>query len=795
MSPPTRVIGLSAKGMATLQDRGGICAGKIEQEQPLEAKDEELSREREKSLAQAALEDAILASNLNSLSTSEDPPEGDRNPGVLSPDDSSRASSSLRSSHHRNVKWVDITAKFTGLADKLVPGVLVQDPEFSLYEAMSAIELMDSKMDASLQWVSFKGYPRSMEEALATGRLTCDGHSPVELIGVMDEVLACIATWLEGHTLAQTVFTCMYLLDIDKVENIYLRSFSLAIVKTVEYMRACICQGRVFAEDDQQGLCLGLDMLNQVSETAINSSLKQAEEQLQLMLRHAPATASDPGEKAEFQGSSLKSWKVLHLRIRFVKNLFAFVIAMGKNNLQGIESGLSKLSLSASLMSEMRETIDIGQRLDSKDPLLLGFHPVINQHLLPPSYKPYAILPRDVSFGVLKEVLLQIRTIIGFGKVDSFRELFHSIKYFSLGSKCPSVLVRSLLVLVSIQGDRKKLFGSRSLEELIREDVKNFVLPPSLNSRSPVSTAPQAKEVTERFLGQSVMAIVEFLRVFCQHRARQRYKIVRCLEILGEFQQDTQRMDEILNAVGSKFDTGRIHSSSFSTWVLYYILQMMIEFVCLGFEFDLYSPFEVHYVYWYLEFLYGWHETSIKSAERLHLVEAHLPTKGKRKQAKKSKLQHTKERERESAVVRVKRIVCVGLMRALEGLLIDHRIPMPEFEHSNIKFCFQNRFLPFASLISPQLLSYADYKRLASIDNYKTNDLNLYEASAKHFQSAKACLESIPHRGEELEGLLKVIKTNLVVMNLTAKGHKRDSKSPPIFDYSLHQHFPVIRLN
>ena len=778
--------------MATVEEaRHGACTEKLEREPSLLEQGKEESIESEKRLVQAALNDAILASNFNSLSLSE---ETEANVGAHSPEVCScGACSPLRSSRHRNVKWVDITSKFTSLADKLQPGDLVQDPDFSLFEAMSAIELMDKKMDASLLWMSFRSYPRTVDEALASGRIKYDAYSPEELIGIMDEVLACIATWLEGHTLAQTVFTCVYLLDVEKIENIYLKSFSLAIVKTVEYMRACICQGRVFAEDDQQGLCHGLDMLNNVTETVINSSLKTAEDQLQMLLKHLPGAPESSSDAAI--ETKLRAWKVLHLRIRFVKNLFAFVIAMGKNNLQGIESGLNKLSLSATLMAEMRETIGVGLPLNSKDPLSLGFHPVINQHLLPPSYKPYGILPREVSFDILQEVLLQIRTTIGFGKVDSFRELFHSIKMFCLGSKCPSVLVRSLLVLVSIQGDRKKLFGSRTLVELIREDVKAFVLPPSLNFRSPASISSQAKEMNERFLGQSTVTIMEFLRVFCQHRARQRYKIVRCLEMLGEFQQEVQKMDEVLNQVISRVDASRSHSNSFSTWLLYYVLQMMTEFLCLGFEFDLYSPFEVHYVYWYLEFLFGWHETSIKSAERLHLVECHMATKGKRKQAKKTKVHQSKDRERESAIVRVKRMVCVGLMRALEGLLIDQRIPMPDFEHGNIKFCFQNRFFPFASLVSPQLLTFEDYERLASVNNYKDNDLNLYEASAKHFHMAKSSLESIAHRGEELEGLLKVIKTNLVVMNLTAKGHKRDSKSPPVFDYSLHKHFPVIRLN
>lgn len=741
-----------------------------------------------KELVKQALEDALLETDLGSLALSDNL----INDKVSLGDDGISSSVSDKPPSP-GVSWVDVTAEFKELAGKLDPGELVQESDFSLYDAMSAIELMDSKMDAALQWRTFHSYPRTLEEAISKGLLKCSGHSPEELIGIMDEVLACIATWLEGHTLAQTVFTCMYLLDIEKVESIYLRAFSLAIVKTVEYMRACICQGRVFAEDDQQGVCHGFNMLNQISESAITASLKEAEEKLQNVLKQLEQSDIHQGDDVAYK-DNIQAWKVLHLRMRFVRNLFAFVVAMGRNTSQGIDSGRAKLSLSAHLMSEMKETIGMGYKLDPQNPLSLGFHPVINQHLLPPSYKPYAILPRHASFDILKDIIIQIQTILGFGKVESFRELCQTIKEFTSGEQCPNVLVRSLLVLVCLQGDRKKLFGSQPFESLLREDCKIFVLAPSINSRSPLSTVPQAQEITDRFFGRSVATMIEFLRVFCQHRARQRHKIVRCLEIFSEYQQETQRIDELLNTLSLKFDSQRQHAACFSTWILYYILQLMTEFICLGFEFDLYSPFEIHYMYWYLEFLYGWYETTIKSADRLHATEVQTASKGKRKAAKKSKVQHAKEKERESVVVRVKRMVCIGLMRALEGLIIDQKIPTPSFEHGSKRLCFHNRFLPFMSLATPHILTYSDYVKLASVDNYKNRDLNLYEASARHFQSAKITLESIGHR-EELEGLLKVVKTNLVVMNLSAKGHKQDSKKPPLFDFSVHKHFPVIRIN
>lgn len=690
------------------------------------------------------------------------------------------------------VDWVDITDEFTTAAHLLDHGELLQDDQFSLFDAMSAVELMDTKMDSALQWRTFSTYPRTLSEAIKLGILKCDGHTSEELVGIMDEVFACVATWLNGHTLAQTVFTSMYLLDLPRIENVYLRAFGQAVIKTVDYMRSCICQGRVYAEDDQQSVCFGFDMLNQMSETAVLTALKEAEEKLQNVLKHlSNSKLSTPPSIP----SNIEVWRALLVRLKFVRNLYSFVVAMGKYSAHGIETAIQKLSLCGSLINDILSTLDLGAELDPTHPLSLGFHPVINQHLLPPSYKPYAILPRSDALRLLQTIVVQLQTVFGFGKLDTFRDIYRAVKDFCLNRDSPNVLVRSLLVLVCLHGDRRKLFGTQPMDVLLKEDAKHLTLPPSLNARSPLAASLQGKDAVERFFGRSVAPMLELLRVFCQHRARQRQRIIRCLEMMGDFQQESQRIDEILNALSLKLDPQRQHLACFSTWILYYILELMIEYVYLGFEYDLYSPFELHYVYWYLEFLYGWHQTAVKSAERLLLSEAQTLGKTKRKPAKKNKRELPKEKEREMAIVHAKRLTCLGLMRGLEALILDKKVPQPSFHFGSEQFCFHHRFLPFTYLVTPQFLPYTEYVKLASVKNYEGKDLNLYDASAKHFLSARAAVESITHRDEELEDLLKVIKTNIVIMNLTAKGHKRDSNVPPLFDYSVHKHFPVIRIH
>ena len=49
-----------------------------------------------------------------------------------------------------NYNWKEVARVFRDSADELVLGELLHDANFGLFEAMSAIEMMDPKMDAGM---------------------------------------------------------------------------------------------------------------------------------------------------------------------------------------------------------------------------------------------------------------------------------------------------------------------------------------------------------------------------------------------------------------------------------------------------------------------------------------------------------------------------------------------------------------------------------------------------------------------------------------------------------------------
>ena len=686
-------------------------------------------------------------------------------------------------------KWIDITDKFISAAATLSPGILIHEVTFSLYDAMSAIELMDSKMDAIVQWDRYPGYPHSLQEALRKNQLKLEGHSPSELIGIFDEILACVATWLSGHTLAQTVFTCLYLIDPTQLDDFCLSGFGIAVVRAVDMLRDVITKGGVYTEDEQQIIYIGLNMLQLVKNEVVFAALKSAQDKVQTFIN------ADECSMVSRTGWNKHLAEAVMTRINFIHCFFSLVSNLKKRTLEDILLSEQELPYCLTLLSNISSTVHLGQQLDPADPLILGFHPLINQHLLPPSYRTYEILSRDQAMSLLTTIIEQLKIMYEIGRLNNLSELFSAVLNLSSVEESPNVLVRSYIAQLCLNNDRCKHFGSKSIEEMIKEEIRLLGPPPSLNPRSPLSSTPLVIDIVERFLGNAHLPFVELLRVYCQHRARQRTMIAKYLDTVCELQQESESTDKHLNDLAIKLDPHRQNVSCFNSWLVIYITQLFIDYIQLGFEYDLYSPFELHYVFWYLEYVYGWKQMTLKTASQGPTQELQVAGGKSKKKARNKRKGLSKEREVEINFLQVKRTVTVGVMRAYEALILDKRIPQPNFEFGSVALVFRNRFLPFTAVTSPQPLSYGNYLHLAGIDNYKGTSLNLYQAAAHHFVTAKVLLDTLPIHNIETEKLVKVIKTNLVIMNLAATGHKGKETTVPRLDFSLNREFPVVRIS
>ncbi|CAH8828685.1 unnamed protein product [Trichobilharzia szidati] len=152
---------------------------------------------------------------------------------------------------------VDITEIFfSACRVGLEPGELLHESWFDLQYSMSAIEIMDPKMDARIQ-----GGRRVLTilEALSTNQLPLGPFTSLSLlVGIMDELLSAFVNWLTGDSLAQSIFICMYMHCTPLVIDKYLVAFCESLRRIVFQLRHIIIAVGVFDEEDHYTFIHGM---------------------------------------------------------------------------------------------------------------------------------------------------------------------------------------------------------------------------------------------------------------------------------------------------------------------------------------------------------------------------------------------------------------------------------------------------------------------------------------------------------------------------------------------------------
>eukprot|EP00913_Durusdinium_trenchii_P028563 g26790.t1 len=115
-------------------------------------------------------------------------------------------------------EWVDLTEVFDQAVSDMTLGEMVESQSFRLFDAMSAIEIMeragatalnaDPKMDTGYK----SSEDMTMEKAEALGLVSAE-MEPELMVGLMDRLLMYYLLWLDGHTIVQTCYSCLYLQD------------------------------------------------------------------------------------------------------------------------------------------------------------------------------------------------------------------------------------------------------------------------------------------------------------------------------------------------------------------------------------------------------------------------------------------------------------------------------------------------------------------------------------------------------------------------------------------------------
>ncbi|KAK1947405.1 N-alpha-acetyltransferase 35 [Phytophthora citrophthora] len=779
-----------------------------------------------------------------------------------------------------DAEWRDVTQLMSAAAKELKVGQLVHEDDFKLFDSMSALELMDPKMDSGMLVNGVP--PLSISSRLESGSVPLEFSSARDVLATLDELFCCETGWLNGLPLAQSLLTSVYMhrdplnalfgqlvtplesllaeaTDVREVlkENVgssakdslllVLCAVVLATLKTDDLVRDAALRADIYEEEDfSPGNGFDVGVLAPISVETIDVLLQVAQERLEVLLSQHKASSSKKSSKkkqgkkgsANNDSASASGCELLYPNARVGAMLCeAFIRRVQlRRELLATYAGLG-LAEGALDLQQAREgfhrAYDLVQGMVTErlelDPecfsgKLFGFDPSISRLLL--SGSP----PRDVKIPSMDEALEQMKKVLEemvVGCSPPEWRCMEDLRIFlvEFSRQQPTIVARSY-VLLFLYADSKIYAKYNFMDWLSASMVMNGVPSVLLSTQEGVL-----------YSSRCIETVYESLKVFLHNRSRQRARIEYLLDEWSILQAEATSVDE-------RFTTEMnipkaAYPRYFTAWSLEESVQLMLQYVALGLELELYAPSEFGTIYWYLDYLEGsrlqnlnvtW--TFVEKMKEMMPPAHHGPEKPKEetasppietaasKSSKKTKGKHKKHHNGAATAVDapeqvrepvdptkarfLREIKYTELLRSLmrayfqlfNALEREEFVQVKTPTYSTFEIRFQRRFAAFQKLHYPAALTFEDFSQNSDFSPYEV-DL-IYKSAEECFKTARAHAEALLSdeegvntiqtsggvgvvRGFELQSLLKVSISNCVRLaqrNQNVSGGKAKKTSP-----------------
>ncbi|KAI0285229.1 Mak10 subunit, NatC N-terminal acetyltransferase-domain-containing protein [Russula brevipes] len=188
--------------------------------------------------------------------------------------------------------FVDISDVFLDAAQDMEQGDVILTEDFTLYDAMSALEIGDPRMDSGLILE---------EEAQRPQFNPLTPLLPEEVCYILDRAIACELEWHAGYTLPQTIYSCLYvhcLADIDtefvspqrdparptELVTVVLNTAITGLLKCCDLAWRELNRGRLHDTEDWHSEKFEVSLLETLPVTSVLSRLDNAKNCIQTIL-------------------------------------------------------------------------------------------------------------------------------------------------------------------------------------------------------------------------------------------------------------------------------------------------------------------------------------------------------------------------------------------------------------------------------------------------------------------------------------------------------------------------------
>ncbi|KAJ5103192.1 hypothetical protein N7532_003721 [Penicillium argentinense] len=655
----------------------------------------------------------------------------------------------------------DITAEFTEAASKLKTGQLVKDELFTLFEAVGALEestlrqIMDSKMDS--------GYISPGEnhaQALEDDYDVRQALSPVQVVGLMDQLLCHEMAWHKGHPLSQTLFTSIYLDKLlwpvpktmedarfDRVPSesplisLVLRAYCLALVRCCDFVHARIATEYYFEEEDFVTQLYNRNLLSRFDPSPFYRLLDQALEWVR-----AEKTMDDNIRDA------------LECRILFRRDFLSALDqdleVIDTRSTDSFESCLTSLA-------KLTDSLSVGQ------PVPEAFSLKIQRRLastVPP--RPIVQISPEDALAHIKRLCqdaIDMQGILDYRGPGNFRTAVWTL----LSRKPqPSVYIRCLLQALVLSD--MTILGAVSVKQFLYDDLAELVLPSSVLLQAntfdvevPSDPRFQIALKMEAFVQRFAQPFIDTVRCACLNRCRIRRTVCHTVVDWDNLQMEAEELDLELQNLSKERPLqmkGGEPTFSFplSSWAYSKKLDQIRRIIQMGFELSIYAPEELPGMYWYL--------AHICSTHLGHLDRIRTFTVAARKQdlvanssgpndLKKSAAFHRCFRTLERMTTELVAIDAFAIaLHALYVLLKRQRV-LPSAAgaeaYSTNKLRYELRMKPFIPITLPELPPFEEFEREAALEG--DSDATILDRASKAITEARKAWEALLSHGAFLE--------------------------------------------
>ncbi|KAJ6331893.1 hypothetical protein OIU76_010298 [Salix suchowensis] len=433
-----------------------------------------------------------------------------------------------------NTVWTDASPLLEVACKDLRDGELIHVDNFNLYAAMSALEIMDPKMDSGIV-NRYCSVDEAIEDGVAPVPISTDKTTDVQcMIDIMDHLLTCEATWHKGHSLAQTVFSCAYLLRPERTSShALLHSYCKVIRATCKAVITVVSDARTHEEEDLFTMAYGLPLSGDGDEKCL-SLLNAVEENISRQLRacKAPSSKRKPLEDIEPLQTNFDLeegyCKALLCRLRFRKHFFHVLTCMRRPQGRGLElarkhiaSCISELGVilksAEFLMSNAHGTCEDAteDRTTASGHQAIGFDASLNSRISAPTPpRSIKILSWKKAIEYFEKLLHDLDIICSYPLDPSLEVLLRFVAQFQKAQ--PDLVARAHLQLLLVQDG--KLYGKCPMFSLI---IRAARLPEVFLHHD-----IQKNEYVVQ-LGQLV---INMLKILCTNAAWQRRKLGKILQ-------------------------------------------------------------------------------------------------------------------------------------------------------------------------------------------------------------------------------------------------------------------------